>query len=113
MVNRYIDITPYRPYANPMQIELTPEQDSFVKDAIAKGRYQSASEAVHRALNQWVERERTRLELIAAIEDGEQSLQEDGGIVLETEEEIHNYFNGIAERGRVRLSATQKTDLCA
>jgi putative addiction module CopG family antidote len=96
-----------------MQIELTPEQEFFVKDAIATGRFKDASEAVHCALSHWVESERKRLQLIAAIEEGERSLEEDGGSVLETEQDIRNFFNDVEARGRTRLATTQSADLCA
>jgi len=94
-----------------MQIEITPEQDQIIRLGIEQGRYQDEAEAVRSALDSWVERERERLELIAAIEEGEQSLEEDGGIVLETKENIQNFFNGITEIGRERLEAIRNAEL--
>ena len=50
-----------------MEIELTPEQSDFVRMGIEAGRYRDTSHAVGDALDQWVERERGRMELLASL----------------------------------------------
>ncbi len=113
MNQRPIDTGPQSSYALTMQIELTPEQEALVQHLVEIGQYQNPAAAIHHAMDLWAERERARLELISAIEEGERSLEEDGGILLETEEDIRNFFNEIKDSGKARLAAAQKADLCA
>jgi putative addiction module CopG family antidote len=87
-----------------MEIELTPEQSSFVDLGIEQGRYLRVEDAVQDALQLWVERERTRLELLAAIDAGDDS-PESEDIVLESDKDIAEFVKGIAERGRAKLAA--------
>ena len=55
-----------------MQVELTPEQSSFVDLGIQEGRFRDREEAVQRALAQWEKRERARVELLASLDLAEQ-----------------------------------------
>lgn len=87
-----------------MQIELTPEQESFVNEAVVNGRAATPTDAVQAALNLWIERERARYELIAAIEEGEESARQEGWIELDSDEEIHAFFEEIKESGRATLA---------
>ena len=88
-----------------MEIELTPEQRSFVHLAIEQGRIRSAEDAVKDALGLWEERERARIELLAEIDAGDNSL--DGGeIPLDSEESIANWIDGVKQRGRARLAGS-------
>ncbi|MGH6817233.1 MAG: ribbon-helix-helix domain-containing protein [Methylovirgula sp.] len=57
-----------------MQIDPTAEQTEFIRRAIATGRVRRAEEAVQQALELWVERERTREEILTAIDEAEASL---------------------------------------
>lgn len=57
-----------------MQIELTPEQSSFVDLGIQEGRFRDSLDAVQQALAQWEKRERARVELLASLDLAEQSL---------------------------------------
>lgn len=43
-----------------MNVDLTPEQQSFVQRAIQSGRIRRAEEAAQEAFNLWVERERAK-----------------------------------------------------
>lgn len=86
-----------------MEIELTPEQNSFIQLGVREGRFRDEKEAVRQAMAFWEERERRRLELIAAIEEGEASFGEDD-IVLETEEDFRNLAEDIKQRGRAALA---------
>lgn len=89
-----------------MEIELTPEQSDFVRMGIEKGRYRDPADAVGNALDQWVERERQRIELLTAIEAGVDS-QEQDDIVLDSQEDIDAFFEDIKQRGRTRLAAAK------
>jgi len=86
-----------------MEIDLTPEQDSFVHLGIQEGRFRDEKEAVQQALELWEKRERARIELLTAIDEGEASF--DGTeTVLDSEEDIRIFFKDIERRGRARLA---------
>jgi putative addiction module CopG family antidote len=87
-----------------MEIELTAEQNDFIRAGIEQGRYHDSADAIHRAMDQWVERERDLLELIAAIDAGDDSPESDD-IVLESDEDIARFVKGVEQRGRERLAA--------
>jgi antitoxin ParD1/3/4 len=88
-----------------MQIELTPEQAAFVQHLVETGRYQNPTAAVHSAMELWVERERVRIELIAAIEEGESDIEAGEFIDLDSEEAIEAMMEGVKRRGRATLAA--------
>ena len=90
--------------ASVMEIDLTPEQKSFVHLGIEQGRFKDSADAVNHAMELWVERERSRLELLAAIDAGDASLEQDD-IVLDSDEDLAEFMKGIEERGRARLAA--------
>ncbi|MGO8790120.1 MAG: type II toxin-antitoxin system ParD family antitoxin, partial [Terriglobia bacterium] len=48
-----------------MEVQLTPDQEAFIRQAVASGRYPSAEAAVRDAMARWEERERVRVELLA------------------------------------------------
>jgi putative addiction module CopG family antidote len=87
-----------------MEIDLTPEQKSFVHLGVEQGRFKDSADAVNHALDQWVERERSRLELLAAIDAGDESPEQDD-IVLDSEGDLAEFIKGIEQRGRARLAA--------
>jgi putative addiction module CopG family antidote len=58
-----------------MEIQLTPDQEAFVRDAIASGRLSSPEEAVRQALLLWEERERRRVEILAALDAAEADIE--------------------------------------
>ena len=61
-------------YRDPMNVELTPDQRALIRRAIETGRFRREEEAVHEALALQEERERSRLELVAALDEAEASL---------------------------------------
>jgi putative addiction module CopG family antidote len=87
-----------------MQIELTPEQSDFIGRAIAEGRLKSADDAVQQGLGLWIDRERRRDELLAAIDAAEASLADGEGIVI-IEESMRELAEDLKRRGRARLAA--------
>jgi len=60
-----------------MEVQLTPDQEAFIREAVASGRYTSAEAAVRDAMARWEERERARRELLASLDEAEDDL--DGG----------------------------------
>ena len=87
-----------------MNVDLTPDQRALVKRAIESGRFSHEEEAVQEALALWEERERRRLEILAAIDEAEASLAQGEGRPI-TEESMKALAEDIKERGRRRLAA--------
>ena len=90
-----------------MEVRLTPDQEAFVRRAIESGRFHRAEEAVAEALSLWEERERTRAEILAAVDDAEASLARGEGRVIATEQQVRELANEVKQRGRARLQAEQ------
>jgi len=86
-----------------MQIELTPEQTSFIQLGIHEGRFRDSLDAVQQALAQWEKRERTRVELLASFDLAEQSLNANEGEEY-TPETLSKLVASVEERGRTRLA---------
>jgi len=57
-----------------MQVDLTSDQREFVRRAIASGRFRREEDAVEEALSLWEERERARIEIMAALDESEADL---------------------------------------
>jgi Arc/MetJ-type ribon-helix-helix transcriptional regulator len=87
-----------------MEVQLTQDQMAFVRQAIVSGRLQAEEDAVHEALALWEERERTRPEILAAVDQAEASLAR-GESRLVTEQSIRELAAGVKKRGRARLAA--------
>jgi putative addiction module CopG family antidote len=58
-----------------MQFTPTPDQESFIRQAIASGRYRTPEDAVRDAMARWEESERARAELLAAFDEAEADLE--------------------------------------
>jgi Arc/MetJ-type ribon-helix-helix transcriptional regulator len=86
-----------------MQVQLTPEQRSFVDLGIQEGRFRDPEEAVQRALAQWEKRERARVELLASLDLAEQSLDAGEGETY-TGETLHQLVESVKQRGIARLA---------
>jgi putative addiction module CopG family antidote len=86
-----------------MQVELTPEQSSFVDLGIQEGRFRDREEAVRRALAQWEKRERARVELLASLDLAEESLDAGEGETY-TCENLNELVESVKERGMTRLA---------
>lgn len=67
-----------------MNVSLTPELERFIVDHVASGQYRSASEVVREGLRLLQEREREQeaklAALRAAVAEGIDSIERDGGI---------------------------------
>ena len=87
-----------------MRVNLSPDQEAFVRQAIKDGRVASTEDAVQEALQLWERRERRRGEILAAVDEAEASLSRDQGMVL-TEASTRNLAEDVKRRGRVRLDS--------
>lgn len=85
-----------------MEVHLTPDQEAFVRQAIASGRLQRAEEAVEQALSLWEQRERNRMEILAALDAAEADVQA-GRFVTYTDESLPELAEEIKREGHARL----------
>lgn len=90
-----------------MEVQLSPDQEAFVREAIASGRIRRPEDAIQEALSLWEDRERRRLEIVAALDQAEASLARGEGRVI-TEESMRELAGEIKERGRKRLASEGK-----
>jgi putative addiction module CopG family antidote len=86
-----------------MQVQLTPEQSSFVELGIQEGRFSSSEEAVRQALALWEKRERARIELLASLDLAEQSLDAGEGESY-TADTLHELAKSVQQRGIAKLA---------
>jgi putative addiction module CopG family antidote len=87
-----------------MEVELTPDQRAFARQAVESGRLQSEEDAVREALALWEERERRRVEFRATIDEARASLARGVGREI-TQESMRELSAEVKERGRARLIA--------
>jgi putative addiction module CopG family antidote len=90
-----------------MEVELTPDQKAFVREAIQSGRLHREEDAVKEALSLWEERERRRLEILIAVDKAEMSLARGEGRTVTTPEEARQLADDVKRRGMARLNTEQ------
>jgi len=88
-------------------VQLTADQKAFVRQAIEGGRLLREEDAVKEALSLWEERERTRAEILAAVDEAEASLARGEGRVI-TQESVRALAEDVKRRGRTRLTVEQQ-----
>lgn len=91
-----------------MEVQLTPDQKAFVRQAIESGRLRREEDAVGEALLLWEERERRRLEILAAVDEAEASLARGEGRPI-TQESMRELAERVKQRGRAQLAAEQNS----
>jgi len=90
-----------------MEVQLTPDQEAFVRQAIQSGRLRREEDAVREALALWEERERTRAEILLAIDEAEASLARGQGRII-TQQSMRDFAGEVKRRGRDRLATKQR-----
>jgi Arc/MetJ-type ribon-helix-helix transcriptional regulator len=96
-------------YAGNMEVQFTADQQAFVRQAMETGRIHREEEAVQQALVLWEARERTRTEMLLAIDTAEVSLAGGKGRVI-TQESMRELASDVKARGRARLASAQLTN---
>jgi putative addiction module CopG family antidote len=91
-----------------MEVHLTPDQKAFVRQAIESGRLNREEDAVQEALSLWEERERTRAEILTAVDVAEASIARGQGRAI-TQESMRQLAGEVKQRGRNRLAAEQSS----
>jgi putative addiction module CopG family antidote len=89
-----------------MEVHLTPDQEAFIRQAIESGRLQHQEDAVKEALALWEERERTRAEILASLDEAEASLARGEGRVI-THQSMRELAEEVHQRGLARLAAEE------
>ena len=92
------------PYLRGMEVQLTPDQQALVRQAIESGRLHSEGAAVQEALSLWEDRERARAELIASLDEAEASIDRGEGRIV-TRESMRELAAEVKRDVRARLAA--------
>jgi Arc/MetJ-type ribon-helix-helix transcriptional regulator len=87
-----------------MEVRLTPDQEAFIRQAIEAGRFHRPEDAVAEALVLWEERERTRAEILAAVETADACLARGEGRTI-TPQSMQKLAGEVKQRGRARIAA--------
>lgn len=91
-----------------MDITLTRDQESFVRQAIKSGRLQRPEDAVAEALLLWEEREQERAQLLTSLAEAEASLDRGEGLLI-TNESMEKLADDVKQRGRQRLAEQRQS----
>jgi len=95
-------------YSSRMDIQLTPDQEAFIREAISAGRFLNAEDAVREALALWEGRERGRVEILAAVDQADAALALSQGRTV-TPESMREMAEDIKRQGRARLASEKPT----
>lgn len=85
-------------------MQLTPDKQTLVRQAIANGRLHDDGDAVREALALWEDRERARAELLASLDEAEASLDREEGRVI-TRQSMRELADDVKRDLRARLAA--------
>jgi Arc/MetJ-type ribon-helix-helix transcriptional regulator len=88
-----------------MQIQLTPEQISFVDLGIQEGRFRSSEEAVQQALALWEKRERARVELLASLDSADRAVEAGDGEEYKVEA-LKELVSSVEQRSSARTGCS-------
>jgi len=88
-----------------MEVQLTVDQEAFLRHAVESGRYLREQDAVSDALAMWEARERRRFEVLASVDQAEASFARGEGRRVATKQESDQLANAIKRRGLERLAA--------
>jgi Arc/MetJ-type ribon-helix-helix transcriptional regulator len=90
-----------------MDVQFSPGQKAFVREAIASGRITNEEEAVRQALALWEEGERQRVEILGAVECGFASLARGEVRRIISEAELQQFADDVKRHGMARPEAEQ------
>jgi Arc/MetJ-type ribon-helix-helix transcriptional regulator len=90
-----------------MEVQFSPGQKAFVREAIDSGRISNEAEAITQALLLWEERERQRAEILSAVELAQQSQGRGEGRRITTESKLRQLAEDVKRRGMQSLAPEQ------
>ncbi len=88
-----------------MEVQLTPDQKAFVRQAVESGRYRREEDALLEAMSLWERQERRRAEILAAVDQAEGSFAQGEGRRITTQQGTAELADDIKRRGLARLAA--------
>jgi putative addiction module CopG family antidote len=88
-----------------LRITPTPDQEAFIREGIASGRFENADAVAQLAMRQWEQYERQRAELIADIKEGQDCLDRGEGIYLDSDDAIDAFFDEVAREARAEYES--------
>jgi putative addiction module CopG family antidote len=89
-----------------MQVDLTQDQQAFIRQAVESGRLRDEDDAVREALSLWEERERRRAEILSAVDEAEASVGRGESRPI-TQESMRALAEDVKRRGRARFGIDQ------
>jgi len=92
-----------------MEIDLTEDQQAFIREAVETGRLRSAEDAVREAMLLWEERERRRLEILNAVDRSEASLSRGEGRSITSRDTAVQLAEDVKQRGLARFRGERNT----
>ncbi len=90
-----------------MEVQLTPDQEAFARQAIRTGRIQRAEDAVTDALLVWGEREPLRSEFLASVDSAKAAIARGEGIPI-TQASMRSLADDVNRCGRERLASERQ-----
>ena len=87
-----------------MQVELTPEQRSFISLGIREGRFRDHEEAVQQAMSEWETRQRARLNLLETLDSAQTALDAGAGTSCEVAD-LGQLAQSITRSGALRRAS--------
>jgi Arc/MetJ-type ribon-helix-helix transcriptional regulator len=90
-----------------MEVHFTEDQKAFIREALETGRLQREEDAVREAMMLWEERERRRMEILAAVDKAEASLARGEGRRVKSRDGSIQLASDVEKRGAARLSSHQ------
>jgi Arc/MetJ-type ribon-helix-helix transcriptional regulator len=88
-----------------MDLDLTPEQNTAIRNAISAGRVEDTAQAVREAIALWVDRERRRNDLLSSLVAEEAALARGEGTAI-TPDAMKDLTAEVMRRCAVRLQQT-------
>jgi Arc/MetJ-type ribon-helix-helix transcriptional regulator len=91
-----------------MEVNLTPDQKAFISQAVESGRLHREEDAMQEALSLWEERERSRAEILAAVDAADVSIARGEGRTI-TQDSMRRSADDVKQCGRARLAAERSS----
>jgi Arc/MetJ-type ribon-helix-helix transcriptional regulator len=88
-----------------MDVHLSADQQAFIREGIESGRLRKPEDAFEEAMSLWEERERRRMEILAAVDASEASLARGEGRRVTSRQQTSQLADDINRRGMDRLAA--------
>jgi Arc/MetJ-type ribon-helix-helix transcriptional regulator len=92
-----------------MEVDPTPGQEAFIRQAIESGRIHRPEDAVKQGLPLWEEKERCRAGILAGVDKAEASIAQGKGRLVTSEQQLTDLVEATKQRGMARLLAEQNT----